>query len=339
MDSWEDFNARQIMTKAELRGYQPHNPENAIPYQTSGSSGVPFSFHRDKSLEAIDTAIFERAWSWVGRTDQLVLRLVSGSPKWTYYDYLRNVKPMNYRDIDDTHIEWVVKYRPFLIHGVAGAIRDLSERTIRKGLGENLKHITLYLMSEDTRSHRDALSPHFKAIYMGYGTSECRTVASQCGSGTLHVNMESTIAESMDGEIVVTNLHNRVMPFVKYGTGDKGEVVKAKKCKCGIISDAIEGLEGKVIDYHFGEGMKRPTGWWLVSPISHKYSGLVKAWRIEVVPSRKLIRVFVVPLSEDIGGFDSYIEWVEENTGYNAQLIKAESIPDWRRKLIRVVKE
>jgi hypothetical protein len=121
VNDWNDFHSLKINSKSDLRGYEPHNRELAIEYQTSGSSGSPFSFYRDRSLEAIDTAIFERAWSMVGRRDQLVLRLVSGQPKWAYYDSLRNVVPMNYRTIDKSYVEWVVKKRPFLIHGVAVA--------------------------------------------------------------------------------------------------------------------------------------------------------------------------------------------------------------------------
>lgn len=336
---WKDFRSLKVSSKADLRGYTPHNKESAIEYQTSGSSGVPFSFYRDGSLEAIDTAIFERAWSMVGRKEQLVLRLVSGQPKWAYYDSLRNVIPMNYRSIDQTYVDWVVKNRPFLIHGVAGAIRDLSEKIIAAGKAKHLKRIRLYLMSEDTTSHRAALLPYFAGIYMGYGTSECRSVASQCSFGTLHVNMETSIAESVNGELVVTNLHNKVMPFVRYRTGDKGEVVRAKRCRCGIVSDIIVGLEGKAIDYYFEQGMRRPTGWWLVSPISHDYGDLVQAWRIEVVPSKRLVRVYAVPKAPDLSRFQNYLRWIEQNIGLRAELVQVKELPDWRRRLLKVVEK
>ncbi len=97
LDSWQDFYKLPFSSKDDIRKFTPHNPESAIVHQTSGSSGIPFSFYRDASLEAIDSAIFERAWSWVGRLGGLVLRLVSCNPKWKYYDSFRNIKPMNYR--------------------------------------------------------------------------------------------------------------------------------------------------------------------------------------------------------------------------------------------------
>lgn len=337
IEGWDDYYAQKPKDKAVISSVEPHNPEAAVRHETSGSSGIPFAFYRDKSLEAIDAAVFERAWSWVGRTDELVLRLVSGPPKWAYYDYFRNIVPMNYRTIDEKYVRWVVEKKPYLIHGVAGAIHDLAERIINAGKGSVLKGIKLFLMSEDTRSHRQALEKYFRGIYMGYGIAECRTVASECSYGTLHVNMETSIAETINGELYVTNLHNKVLPFVRYKTGDKGEVIYGKKCRCGIVSDAIEGIEGKVIDYYSGGGLKQPTGWWLVSPISHKYGDLVSAWRLEVLPNRKLIQVYVVPKAESLDRFKEYLAWLKESTGFDAELVKVNTIPNWRRRLLRVL--
>ncbi len=337
IDSWDDFYSLKLSNKDSLRGFVPHNPETAILHQTSGSSGVPFSFYRDSVLETIDAAVFERGWSWVGRSDEPVLRLVSGEPKWKYFDSFRNITPKNYRTIDDSYADWVIQKKPGVIHGVAGAIRDLTDRVIRIGGTRVLEGIIVYLMSEDTQNHRPFLSQYYKGVYMGYGTAECRTIASQCRKGTLHVNMETSIGESIDGEIYGTNLFNKVTPFIRYKTGDRGELSQNKKCECGIVSDAIEGIEGKVIDYYSESGMKRPTGWWLVSPISHQYGDLVNAWRLEVIPSKKTIRVYVVPKAESIERFRSYLEWVELNTGFRAELVVSDALPDWRRKLLRVL--
>lgn len=339
IESWEDFGRSPLRTKADIRQFAPHNPDAGIRYETSGSSGVPFTFLRDRILEPIDYAVFNRAWRSVGRTDQLMLRLVAGPPKWAYMDGVQNVVPMNYRTMDETYADWVVTHRPFLIHGVAGAIRDLVERVVRRGQVDTLKDTRLYLMSEDTRSHQKALGPHCAGVYMGYGTSECRTVASQCRFRTLHVNMETTIAESVDDELVVTNLFNRHLPFVRYRTGDKGKVVAAKRCECGVVSDAIEELEGKQIDYYYDPALPRPIGWWIVSPISHQYGSVVSEWRVEVFPKSRRIRVYAVPKAGDLLGFQPYLDWLASSTSYSVELVPSERLPDWRRKLIRVVEE
>ncbi len=338
IDSWKDFEARKPTVKADLVGFSAHNKEGAILHQTSGSSGRPFEFFRDRILEPIDAAIFERAWSTVGRTDETVLRLVSGEPKWGYYDLLRGIYPMNYRTVNESYVTWVATHRPYIIHGVAGAIHDLVERVWAAGHGSALRRTALYLMSEDTQSHRKELQGKVGRIFMGYGNSEVRTAASECRYGTLHVNMETTIAETIDGRLHLTNLFSKTMPFVRYFTGDKGEVIQNRRCKCGVVSDVIEGLVGKAIDYFNAPGFVRPLGWWLVSPISHEYGEIVSAWRVEVVPGRKLIRLYVVPKTPSLEGLDPYLSWIGMNTGFTTQLISVKELPDWREKLIRVVK-
>src|SRR5467141_2450929 len=54
VETWDDFSALKLSTKEDLRTFNPHNPDKAIAHQTSGSSGVPFLFHRDQILEPVD---------------------------------------------------------------------------------------------------------------------------------------------------------------------------------------------------------------------------------------------------------------------------------------------
>jgi len=239
--------------------------------------------------------------------------------------------------VDDSYVRWVVAHRPYLIHGVAGAVHDLVERVWAAGEGSSLSKTALYLMSEDTQSHRRDLEGKVGRIFMGYGNSEVRTVGSECRFGTLHVNMETAIAETIGGRIHVTNLFSKTMPFVRYFTGDRGEVVRNGRCRCGVRSDVIEGLVGKAIDYYNAPGFVRPLGWWLVSPISHEYAHVVSAWRVEVVPTERLVRLYVVPKGRSVKGLDPYLRWIRTNTGYRTEVVAVRELPDWREKLIRVV--
>jgi hypothetical protein len=337
IEDWSDFDRRKLTAKTDLVDFPAHHIEGGVLHQTSGSSGRPFEFYRDRSLEPIDAAIFDRAWNMIGRRNEPVLRLVSGEPKWKFYDALRNVFPMNYRTVDDSYVDWVVRHRPYIIHGVAGAIHDLVERVWAAGQGDALRQTALVLMSEDTQSHRRDLQGRVGRIFMGYGNSEVRTVASECRFGTLHVNMETAVAETVDGRLYVTNLFSKTMPFVRYTTGDRGEVVPHGRCPCGVESDVIEGLVGKAIDYYNAPGFVRPLGWWLVSPISHEYGGVLSAWRLEVIPAEKLVRLYAVPKGRNLRKIDPYLRWITKNTHYRAEVVPVKELPDWREKLIRVV--
>jgi phenylacetate-CoA ligase len=76
-----------------------------------------------------------------------------------------------------------------------------------------------------------------------YGSAECGTIAWECGQGPgLHVNADLVLVELLHGgkpvppgtpgEVVVTSLHARAMPMVRYAHGDIGWEVPGP-CPCG----------------------------------------------------------------------------------------------------------
>lgn len=75
-----------------------------------------------------------------------------------------------------------------------------------------------------------------------YGSYEMNAIAYECPEGHLHLLEDNVFAEIMDGqkalldgeegEIVLTSLHNTIMPFVRYSLGDRGKL-SPKKCSCG----------------------------------------------------------------------------------------------------------
>ncbi len=83
------------------------------------------------------------------------------------------------------------------------------------------------------------VEPHSK-----YSCQEAFEIAMECKAHTgLHVATEDLVVEVVDdeadnlppgseGRILVTNLHNYAMPFIRYENGDAGAFV-AKACSCG----------------------------------------------------------------------------------------------------------
>lgn len=72
-----------------------------------------------------------------------------------------------------------------------------------------------------------------------YGSYEVNSIAYECPAGHLHILDENVyveifrngcpVKEGEEGEIVITSLHNRVMPFIRYDIGDWGRI---KKVSC-----------------------------------------------------------------------------------------------------------
>lgn len=76
-----------------------------------------------------------------------------------------------------------------------------------------------------------------------YGAYEVNSIAYACHEGNLHCMEENVIVEILDeegssvedgkeGDIYVTSLQNRTMPFIRYKIGDKGYISQTK-CNCG----------------------------------------------------------------------------------------------------------
>jgi len=333
---WEDFYDLALTTKDDIRQHNPKDGEEHIIHQTSGSTGRPLIFHSPKELEGVKPAIFQRAWNWIGRTNQLVLRLTAGPPQWAWYDYWRNVKPLNYREVTQEHLDFIIHKQPYLIHGQTGAIREITTRLLKQDREDVLTKIRLYLMSEDTQTHRKHLSPFYRSVHQGYGLAELCTVASECAYRNLHINMETAIVEIINGEIIVTDPFNYVTPLIRYRTGDLGKI-KPSDCPCGIEHDILYDVQGREIDYYDGPEVKRPIGWWVVSPISHWYLGMIQAWRVEAQPKKGKLRLYVVWREEcDPPTLPKYEQFIRDTLGLELEIVERTELPTWKRKLLKV---
>lgn len=87
-------------------------------------------------------------------------------------------------------------------------------------------------------------------VYDAYGASELGAMIVQCEMGSYHVNPESFLLELLPHEsgafrMVVTALDKRVMPLLRYDTGDLA-LPRAEPCSCPASeSDVLASLEGR----------------------------------------------------------------------------------------------
>jgi phenylacetate-CoA ligase len=92
-----------------------------------------------------------------------------------------------------------------------------------------------------------------------YGTKELGGVACECEAHAgLHISSESNFIEILcdgrsarhteTGSIVVTNLNNLGMPFLRYSIGDEGAWYEGGVCPCGRVSPMLKMIEGRSVD-------------------------------------------------------------------------------------------
>lgn len=99
-------------------------------------------------------------------------------------------------------------------------------------------------------------------VYNKYGLEEFGGIGIECRFHEgFHLNCESFILETVDdrglqttpgeiGRIVITDLNNFIMPFIRYDTGDRGRILK-ERCRCGLgaFRFTIEGRLGSFLAF------------------------------------------------------------------------------------------
>jgi phenylacetate-CoA ligase len=107
--------------------------------------------------------------------------------------------------------------------------------------------------------------------YSKYACNEFFDIAMECREHNgMHVHAEDLIVEVVDddgnsvppghtGRIVITNLHNFGMPFIRYETGDSGSFV-AGDCPCGRALPRLATVVGRRFDFVYAPSGRRIAG-------------------------------------------------------------------------------
>jgi phenylacetate-CoA ligase len=96
-------------------------------------------------------------------------------------------------------------------------------------------------------------------VYNRYGSREVGLIAAECSyQEGLHINSENVYVEINTfkagsnhkdiGEIIVTDLNNYAMPFIRYNMGDVG-IKTEEACSCGRGLPLIKDIKGRSSDF------------------------------------------------------------------------------------------
>jgi len=83
-------------------------------------------------------------------------------------------------------------------------------------------------------------------VFDSYGCREISQIATECEAHNgLHIVFENQYVEQDGQDIIVTNLNNYVMPFIRYKVGDLASAIDYSPCSCGRMSPRIVSLVGR----------------------------------------------------------------------------------------------
>lgn len=238
--------------------------------QTGGTSGIGLTLYRDHHVLAFRRAIDLvtpryygwrngqwQGWLWGASADiiaprGLKARLMRQLGDRTYYVDAMHLTEENYRRfIDLTRL-----HRPTYLSAYPTIAFDLATR-IQAGEIQPFRVPVVCLTAEPVYDfQRRKISETFADhVYERYGSREIGTAALECPAHNgLHYFTESVCFEDVDRgpdmpgkSLVVTDLVNRVMPLIRYQTGDFGEIDRSP-CSCGRTSPRIKNIQGRETD-------------------------------------------------------------------------------------------
>ncbi len=258
-------------------------PHDFIPNSTGGSTGEPLRFYQDRQYELWADAARIRGWYNIAGSEMgESCAVLWGAMHEVKEDFsiLERLKTfckfgeieLNAFNLSSARklafLKWCRLLKPKLLRGYVTAIKDLAMFIDEERLTfPRLKGIILCAETVDDSS-REYIESVFRApSYNTYGGRELSLMAMECSEKNgLHEVSENNYVEfeGIDlkgyenaGNLVITNLNNYGMPFIRYQIGDIGVPSSINSCKCGRGLPLIKKIIGRTTEvFIFDDGTR-----------------------------------------------------------------------------------
>ena len=272
IQSWEDFAKLPPLRRGEVAANRDHlrNPAFAgklQPHATGGSSGVPTRFFITTESYDWRSACTQRVYSWTGcrlgdRAVYLWGAPVGKPPRWKSAKvklYQRLQGQLMFNTFEQTDALWervvegIARHRAEFVVGYVSSLEGFSRYLARTG--RKIRPVKAVIAAAEPvfpKTRRTIESAFGAPLFNTYGSREFMSIAGECERHNgLHVNAENLVVEvESPGEpsaVLVTDLHNFGMPFLRYEIGDVA-VVDNGSCECGRGLPRLRSIEGRLLD-------------------------------------------------------------------------------------------
>lgn len=269
-DNWDEL---PIMTKKEFqkplleRLSEGFTTSNVYVNKTSGSSGDPFIFAKDKFCHALtwSNIIYRFGWFGIDFNSSLQARFYGipldfiGNKKERIKDILSHRYRFTIFDLSDAVLEKVLlkfQNKKFdYINGYTSSIVLFAKFLQKKNivLTSVCPTIKCCIVTSEMLFDDDKmlLEKQFGVpVVNEYGASELDLIAFQNPEGEWQVNSETLFVEVLDednnvlpngeeGRIVITSLYNKAHPFIRYDIGDVGILDEKSTSKKPVLKKLI----------------------------------------------------------------------------------------------------
>ena len=241
---------------------QKHRIKNA----TGGSTGTPLTFYQDRNYwnqRNLSVYYFDRWAGWNFGERQLIiwgaLSDVGVSRDWKHQlnNFWRNHYWLNGFHLTDasmrTAFQKMSRWRPQTILAYPSSLYQFARFIFENGLKPWWSLKGIISSAEMLHSHYRALAETIfgTKVYNRYGGREVGLIAMECEAGHMHINCRDLYLEidspnpyTIPGDILITQLNNYAMPFIRYRIGDIGRL-SDEVCLCGNQLPILAELLGR----------------------------------------------------------------------------------------------
>jgi phenylacetate-CoA ligase len=329
-----------LLTKEKIRAagrsiVTEESGRTGVPLSTSGSTGEPLYFEVDTAAGPTRRACAIRSFRWmgidIGDRQARIWGTYFGVPfrarmADALRDYAANILHLSAFDMSDEtmqdYAERLRAFKPHLLIGFPSALTLFAEFLKTRKITD-IRPKSILASGEKIYDHqKELLEEVFRSrVYEGYGTNEFGNIAHECEERKgLHMFTDIFYLEVLHetgrpaepgeiGEIVVTDLTNLYMPFLRYRTGDLA-VPSDRRCACGRTFPMLDRIEGRTFDV-------------VVSPEGKSAGGFFWTFLSRAVPGISRFQIE----QRDPGGVVFHLvpgpEWKDEHKATLEQKIKA----------------
>lgn len=236
--------------------------------QTGGTTGNILYKRNDSNSRSAVWAAFKRYEDWMklGENSKTLILMGGHVKKATLKnkikDFLintyKNAVTVDIYDTSDATIEKVIAYLdsnkfthlrayPQFLFAVALKLKSLNKTYDIEAISSTAEAVQL--------EHRLLFKEVFNSeVYDQYGCGEVGGIAFECDKHEgLHIAEEHVIIEvNSKNEMLITDLDNYTMPFIRYWNADEA-ILSDQKCSCGRESQLIKQIVGRTCDYVIGK--------------------------------------------------------------------------------------
>jgi len=268
-----DFAQLPVLTRNEIQEHREElcaaNVTERLPHATGGSSGTPTRFYMTYDSYEWRTAASHRAYSWSGSGLGEPSLYLWGAPigrtprlkkaKNDAFHALQREKIFNTfcqtPELWQHVYEWHRRHHPVLIVGYVASLEGYAAYISQLALAPPAPRAVVSAAEPLPETTRRRIEAALGApVFNTYGSREFMSIAGECSAHQgLHINVENLVVEASGqagegaSDILITDLHNYAMPFVRYSIGDMG-VLDDSPCQCGRGLPLIRSIDGRKLE-------------------------------------------------------------------------------------------